>query len=53
MTTAHSKDWSFLELWFGDDLTGCALFRRIRKIGENYYSLRHVCLSIRMEQLAS
>jgi hypothetical protein len=53
MTTAESRYCSFLELWFGDDLSVCARFMRIRKIGENYYSLRHVCLSIGIELLAS
>jgi hypothetical protein len=53
--TAESKYCFLLGLWFGDDVRVCTLFRRIRKIGgkNNYYSLRHVCLFIRMEQLAT
>jgi len=53
MTTAESKYCSFWELWFGDDVSVFVLFRLIRKVGKNYYSLHHACLSIRMEQLAS
>ena len=52
-TTAEWKYCSFLKLRFGDDLSVCALFKHIRKVGKNYYSRRHVCLSNRMEQLAS
>jgi len=29
----------------------CTIFRRIRKISNSEYWLRHVCLSVRMEQL--
>jgi hypothetical protein len=29
------------------------IFRRVRKIAENDCSLRHVCVSVRMEQLGS
>jgi len=53
MTTAESKYCPFLKLWFEDDVSVCVPFRRIRKVGNNYYSLRYACLSIRMEQLAS
>jgi len=31
----------------------CLLFRRVRKITKSDCSLRHVCLSVRMEQLGS